>query len=89
LEQTFTPRWFEEGDAKRAYEEHNAAVRAGTDPSRLVEWQPGDGWEPICAALELPVPDDPFPHVNSTADFLEMIGGHDRPTRDAPRDASG
>ena len=71
---TFTPAWREEGPAKRAYEEHNAAVRAGADPARLVEWQPGDGWEPICTALALPVPNDPFPHVNSTADFHKMIG---------------
>jgi hypothetical protein len=71
---TFTPGWEEEAEAKRAYEAHNAAVRAAVDPARLLEWQPGDGWEPICAALDLPVPADPFPHVNSTADFRAMIG---------------
>ncbi|HEY3673234.1 MAG TPA: sulfotransferase [Acidimicrobiia bacterium] len=71
---TFTPDWEAEPTAKRAYEAHNASVRADADPARLVEWQPGDGWEPICAALDLPVPSDPFPHVNSTADFRAMIG---------------
>ncbi len=63
-----------EAPAKQAYEEHNAAVRAAVDPGRLVDWQPGDGWDPICAALSLPVPSEPFPHVNTTADFREMIG---------------
>jgi hypothetical protein len=71
---TFTPDWQDEAAAKRAYEAHNAAVRAEVDPARLLEWQPGDGWAPICAALGVPVPDDPFPHVNSTADFRAMIG---------------
>lgn len=71
---TFTPRWEDEVEAKRAYEAHNAAVRAAVDPARLVEWQPGDGWEPICSALDVPVPSDPFPHVNSTADFRAMVG---------------
>jgi hypothetical protein len=71
---TFTPNWEDEAAAKRAYEEHNANVRAGVDPARLLEWQPGDGWEPICAALHVPVPTDPFPHVNTTADFRAMIG---------------
>jgi hypothetical protein len=71
---TFTPNWEDQRTAKRAYEAHNASVRAEADPARLVEWQPGDGWEPICAALDLPVPADPFPHVNSTADFRAMIG---------------
>ena len=64
-----------DGDEQMAgYEQHNAAVRAGVPPERLVEWQPGDGWEPICAALDMPVPDKPFPHVNSTDAFLEQHG---------------
>jgi hypothetical protein len=71
---TFTPEWEDETAAKRAYEEHNATVRATVDPARLVDWQPGDGWEPICAALGVAVPDDPFPHVNTTADFRAMLG---------------
>jgi Sulfotransferase domain len=71
---TFTPAWADKAEAERAYDAHNAAVRAAVDPARLVEWQPGDGWEPICAALEVPVPTDPFPHVNSTADFRAMTG---------------
>jgi hypothetical protein len=71
---TFTPGWEDATEAKRAYEAHNAAVRAAIDPARLVDWQPGDGWEPICAALGVPVPSDPFPHVNTTADFRAMTG---------------
>jgi hypothetical protein len=63
-----------EAPAKLAYEEHNAAVRAAVDPARLVDWRAGDGWEPICRALSLPVPSEPFPHVNTTADFRAMIG---------------
>jgi hypothetical protein len=70
---TFTPDWEDETAAKRAYDEHNAAVRAATDPERLLDWQPGDGWEPICRALGVAVPDDPFPHVNTTADFRAML----------------
>lgn len=65
----FTPNWSDEDTAKGAFERHNAAVRAAVPPGRLVEWRPGDGWSPICAALGRPVPLDPFPHVNTTADF--------------------
>lgn len=57
-----------------AYERHNADVRATADPARLVEWQPGDGWEPICAALGVPVPEAPFPHLNTKDDFRAMTG---------------
>lgn len=70
----FTPDWLDESSAKAAYDAHNAAVRAEIAPDRLVDWQPGDGWAPICAALGLDVPDDPFPHVNTTDEFREMIG---------------
>jgi hypothetical protein len=60
--------------AKAAYERHNAKVRAGVPAERLVCWKPGDGWEPLCTALGLPVPDEPFPHLNTTADFRAMTG---------------
>lgn len=70
----FARDWDDPAGAKRAYERHNAVVRAVVEPSRLVDWQPGDGWEPICEALALPVPDEPFPHVNNTADFRAVAG---------------
>jgi hypothetical protein len=47
-----------------AYERHNDHVRRTAPASRLLEWRPGDGWDPICAALDLPVPDEPFPWTN-------------------------
>jgi hypothetical protein len=59
--------------AMAAYERHNAEVRAETPPHRLVEWSPGDGWEPLCTALKLPVPPTPFPHVNTTAEFQARV----------------
>lgn len=74
LTKRFTPHWMEEDEAKRAFEQHNADVRASIPDDRLVEWQPGDGWDPICNALGLPVPDEPYPHVNTTADFRAMTG---------------
>src|SRR3546814_8179747 len=48
--------------AVAAAEAWNADVRATAPADRLVIWQTGDGWEPICDALGLPVPDEPFPH---------------------------
>jgi hypothetical protein len=71
---TFTPNYRDEAEAKAAYERHNADVRATAPKDRLVEWQPGDGWEPLCNALKMPVPDEPFPHVNTTDDFRMMLG---------------
>jgi hypothetical protein len=70
----FSPGWDDAATAQRAYEEHNATVRATVPRERLVDWQPGDGWEPICAALGVPVPDAPFPHTNTKDDFRAMAG---------------
>ncbi|MGE4605896.1 MAG: sulfotransferase family protein [Myxococcota bacterium] len=48
---------------------HNARVREAVEPRRLVEWRDGDGWEPICAALGVSVPDEPFPHTNTREEW--------------------
>jgi len=71
---TFTRDWHDETAAKAAYDAHNTAVRAEVPADRLVDWQPGDGWAPICEKLGVAVPDEPFPHVNSTDDFRAMAG---------------
>ncbi len=74
LDLKFTSNWLDESEAKAAYEAHNAAVRAEVPSERLVDWQPGDGWDPICTALGVPVPEQPFPHVNTTEEFRSGLG---------------
>jgi hypothetical protein len=66
---TFTSDVLDPDVAERAYESHNEAVRSTIPAERLIDWQPGDGWEPIFSRLGLPVPDAPFPHANTTEDF--------------------
>ena len=66
---TFTPDFLDETAAKAAFERHNADVRRRAPRPRLLEWQAKDGWAPICAALGLPVPDEPFPVTNTTEEF--------------------
>jgi sulfotransferase family protein len=72
--QRFTPDWRTESAAKAAYVAYNDHVRTTAPPNRLVEWSPRDGWEPICSALRIDVPDHPFPHVNTTNDTRAEIG---------------
>ncbi len=57
-----------------AFERHNACVRAEIPPERLVEWRPDDGWAPLCAALGLPVPEEPFPRRNTREEFIARAG---------------
>jgi hypothetical protein len=70
----FTPDWRDEFAAKAAFVAHNDNVRASAPADRLLEWRPADGWAPICERLGLAVPDEPFPHTNTTEDFLAMMG---------------
>jgi hypothetical protein len=60
--------------AKAAYARHNEDVRKAIGPGRLVEWQPGDGWAPLCEALGLDIPNEPFPHTNTTEEFRSRAG---------------
>src|SRR5579871_506992 len=69
----FTEDVNDEAAAKAAYERHNAAVRAAVPPAQLVDWQPSDGWAPICAALGVAVPEAPFPHANTREEMKAMI----------------
>ncbi len=57
-----------------AYDAHNQAVRDEIAPERLFEYQPGDGWAPLCAALGLAEPSEPFPHTNTRDEFRSRAG---------------
>ena len=70
----FTPEFPDEAACKAAYEAHNAAVRAEVAAGQLIEWQPEDGWGPLCAGLGVPVPDEPFPVTNTTEEFRSRAG---------------
>jgi len=42
---------------------------------RLLVYEPGEGWEPLCDFLGLPVPATPYPKVNTTGDFVSRFLG--------------
>lgn len=46
---------------------HNDEVKATVPADRLLVWPVADGWEPLCQFLGVPVPVQPFPHVNDGA----------------------
>ena len=61
-------------DSVSAFEEHNQNILDFANQNeafkrRLVIWHLNDGWQPICSALNLPVPDVPFPHLNRRNEF--------------------
>jgi hypothetical protein len=53
------------------FEQHNESVRATVDPEKLLVYEVGQGWQPLCSFLDVDVPDVPFPHVNDAENFAE------------------
>ncbi|KAH6692478.1 hypothetical protein F5X68DRAFT_250688 [Plectosphaerella plurivora] len=51
--------------ARKSYDRFFAEVRALVPEERRLEFTLKDGWEPFCEFLGKPVPDMPFPRVNS------------------------
>src|SRR5262249_1056241 len=48
-----------------AFERHNAAVKAIVPSERLLVFEVREGWDPLCAFLQRPVPPVPFPPLNA------------------------
>jgi hypothetical protein len=59
--------------ALRVFNAHNEEVRRSAPPDRLLVYEPGEGWERLCAFLAVPVPSTPYPALNATDDFLSRF----------------
>lgn len=70
---TFGGRHRDPETVLKAYRAHNDQVRAGVPPAQLLEFDPSDGWGPLCRFLGAPVPDAPFPKTNSTEEFRARL----------------
>jgi hypothetical protein len=65
------------------YEEHNAAVIREVPADRLLVIAPDAGWEPLCELLRVPVPDEPYPHLNDPERFWARVAARVSEARDA------
>ncbi len=70
-EQTFGGRMGEADHALTVYRAHDAEIRAAFTPDRMLLFDVADGWRPLCAFLDMAVPDVPFPHVNRSQQFQD------------------
>ena len=74
---TFNNRLTDRAFCLAVFARHVQAVRETIAPNRLLVFDVREGWEPLCAFLGVPVPEnEPFPHVNDTAAFQTDI--HER-----------
>lgn len=52
------------------FDRHTQAVKAAIPPERLLVYELGDGWQPLCDFLGVPVPDGSVPLENTRAEFI-------------------
>jgi hypothetical protein len=69
--QEFFEQW--RANAKRTYRDHYDRIRRVTPKDRLLLFDLKDGWAPLCAFLNRPIPDVPFPRVNETRAVQEKV----------------
>jgi hypothetical protein len=67
----FNDRMSEREYAIKIFKRHIAEVQAEIPAHRLLVFDLRDGWEPLCAFLEVDAPEIPFPRTNSSKEFSE------------------
>jgi hypothetical protein len=70
---TFRDRFEDREFAKSVFVAHLEEVQREIPRDRLLVYQVGEGWEPLCRFLGCEIPDLPFPHVNSRDEFRAML----------------
>jgi hypothetical protein len=73
LEQTFGNQ-LDHDNVVAVLRAHEEDVIASVPSDELLVYEVGDGWEPLCEFLRVPVPNEPFPHSNTTDEFRAWTG---------------
>ena len=63
-------------NAPAVYREHYQRIKELVPKERLLEYELGSGWEPMCKFLGKPMPDEPFPHINENValqDWIDLV----------------
>lgn len=68
-EGTFAGRIDDDDHLRAIFEAHTRAVLRTIPAERLLVYDVAEGWAPLCAFLDVEVPDTAFPHTNTAADF--------------------
>ncbi|RDA85964.1 hypothetical protein CP532_0793 [Ophiocordyceps camponoti-leonardi (nom. inval.)] len=60
-------------NARRVYDRHNREICEMVPEERLLVYRMGQGWGPLCAFLDKPVPDVDFPRVNDSEALARVV----------------
>ena len=73
-QKVFNGRFLDRPYAIQTFNQYTDAVREHVPSEKLLIFNVKEGWEPLCAFLEVPVPDVPFPHVNDRETMRRRLG---------------
>jgi Sulfotransferase domain len=59
-----------------AYRRRTEEVCAAIPAERLLVFNVAEGWAPLCRFLDVPMPDVPFPRMNSTEQFWKTVAAN-------------
>jgi|SRR5579872_7219765 len=70
-QQTFDGKFEDKEYALAVFQQHIEEVKKNVPPEKLLVYDVKQGWEPLCAFLDVEIPrDKPFPHLNERANFV-------------------
>lgn len=55
------------------YKRHYDEIKRIVPPEKLLVMKIDEGWAPLCKFLNVPVPNEPYPHKNDTKSFIKNI----------------
>jgi len=59
----FKGKFSAKGEAQKIFEQYIEDVKAYVPNDRLLVYNVSEGWEPLCNFLDLPMPNEKFPHL--------------------------
>lgn len=69
----FDGRFEDKAHAISVFERHNEEVKAGVPAEKLLVYEVKEGWGTLCEFLGVEVPQKPFPHLNESQNFEEVM----------------
>ncbi|MFC7585126.1 sulfotransferase family protein [Nonomuraea antimicrobica] len=64
-----------ESHAVEVFLRHTADVTGALPADRILTYEAGQGWEPLCDFLGVPVPDEPYPRLNDRQSAQDRLRG--------------
>lgn len=69
----FQGRFQDKDYALEVFNQHIESVKQSVPSERLLVYQVKEGWEPLCRFLGVPIPSQPFPHLNQRTEFNQIL----------------